>query len=79
MKELCARGTLCLHNLVLSQRAVIYTDPVNAISFTSDQTRIISGSFGGIARVWNASFVSEEKHRRFRHSANVNGVSLSLD
>ncbi len=36
---------------VLSERAVISTDVVNAISFTSDETRIISGSHGVCYRV----------------------------
>ncbi len=42
---------------VLIERGVISTDVVNAVSFTCDETRIISGSMGGIVRIWNALFV----------------------
>ncbi len=64
---------------VLIQRLVFSTDAVMGLSFTCGETRFISGSLGGIVRIWNARFVAEEQPRSFAHSSFVNGISLSPD
>jgi hypothetical protein len=55
-----------------------HTDSVNSVAFSSDGSRIVSGSWDKSVRVWDA-LTGEEKHVLNGHTDSVNSVAFSSD
>jgi WD40 repeat protein len=55
-----------------------HTDSVNSVAFSSDGSRIVSGSWDKSVRVWDA-LTGEEKHVLNGHTDSVTSVAFSSD
>jgi WD40 repeat protein len=55
-----------------------HTNSVNSVAFSSDGSRIVSGSVDKSVRVWDA-LTGEEKHVLNGHTDSVNSVACSSD
>ncbi len=58
---------------------MLSVDLAACVTFDLDGERIISASFNGLVRIWDAHFESKEEQGSIGHSGEVDGVCISRD